>query len=483
MEESNNTPPLSLDILSALDEVQGHHGVPIGDYSDYAAYCTRKLRRLREKAPQLLSHAGKYAKKDTAAAASTSTTAGSSKSRRYAFVPRSFDDISPEDPVILWYFLFQAERAWARALLQTSRGKMKTAAAWAFRLEQACGVSCTDASTMAQCTGYAAWMRGNAYLERREHAGALQEYQATVTAWTESSPERVETTVRPLVRYCQYEVGGNIYATEENAKEAPPKILLEFRGESVALDKHQQLAVAYLKMEEALELDDPSSLDETAIESLISDLDDALAVVPAELSLVSDYFVFSKRKYWQLLQEGREESVTLYRALQANAQAMVDLIEDEDDDDRLLAAAHVLRFRAAACVQLSATLSSVQEQLVLLQHAAELLDSATEEFSACQVEDTDFLQVLGEQLATAQCRAEASAVLTQASGPAAAPTGPLWLHLQNPRYDATALVEATPSYMPILAKGVMFDLAWPYIAANTEGLQDQPKSSWSWFSK
>lgn len=487
-------------IIATLDQVQGHHGVPIGDYADYAAYCTRKLRRLRQKAPALLSHAAKYAPKET-------------KVRRHAYCPRDWDGEQKEDAAILvWYFLFQAERAWAKAMWQPqkSRRYLRTAVTWANRLEEYTGRTATPTSQSNEAHGYAAWMRGNLALDKKAYATALSEYQAVEQAWT---AERVETTVRPLVRYCQYEVGDETVVEPSTSATATtttePKIRIEFRGETVALDEedttatsNSRLAIAYLKMEERLQVADPATLSEAELETLLSDLDDALALVPPSMMVVRDYFIFAKRKYWQFLQlgyrfsstEAAAASVTLYRALQANAQAMVDLIADDvdDDDDGLWAAAHVLWFRAAACRHLVAMYDNndPQEALTLVQHAAQLCATALEELAACGV-DTTAVETLADEIAVEQCRAEAQVVLALSSSsntdallPA---TGPLWLHLRNGRYAGTPpWVEAGPLSIPIPAKGVMFDLAWPYIAASTEGLQPPQQvkqSSWSsWFS-
>jgi hypothetical protein len=63
---------------------------------------------------------------------------------------------------------------------------------------------------------------------------------------------------------------------------------------------------------------------------------------------------------------------------------------------------------------------------------------------------------------------------------------PLWMRLDEPD-GSGPLVDDPPKPLPLAAKGIFFDMAWPYVAASTEGLRPvEPKKNSSflgrWFS-
>jgi hypothetical protein len=545
------TKKFSLQILDCIDEVQGLHGVPIGDYSSYRSYCTRRLRRLRLAAPQQLSHANKYS-------AVKSTYRG-----RHGYCPRysniikqndgNNDDNAPPsttasrlpDPTkhenVLWNYLFLAERAWAHAML-TKRHKgrrFNKAAKWSRLLQQAAELAADD-ETQREATGYARWMQGNAALHRKDYRTAHEHYQECYRCWTTSSAagggqpqqqrhhkERMESTLQPLIRYCQYEANlddpnnsssnnhhhthGTTAATKDTAVVVEKsKIVLEFRGQEVALDAHQQLAVLYLKMQNTLEMAVDDSLDETKIEQLLVDLNDALQLVTSsELVVAREYLEFTKRRYWQVLQEkslitrGEQPTADFYEALQENAQRMTESSsstaankrnvgddDDEDDPDRLLATAHAERFRALKCFYLATTHyeEGSAEQWTLLRHAKTLCKNATEEMVACEDDDTDLdavldgLEKLDRDIDLHLLRCETTRIIDGG----ARNIRPLWMRLDEPD-GSGPLVDDPPKPLPLAAKGIFFDMAWPYVAASTEGLRPvEPKKKSSflgrWFS-
>lgn len=461
-DETPQPTKFSLKILDCIDEVQGLHGVPIGDYSSYRSYCTRRLRRLRSAVPQLLSHASKYAEVKS--------------NRRHGFCPRKDpEDITHEN--IVWNYLFLAERAWAHAMISNESRRFNKAAKWAVLLQDAADRS-ADESTQLQARGYAAWMQGNAALAHKDF-GTAHGYYSTCSKCWEHHTERM-SALQPLIRYCQYEAN----LDDDNNEAAPSetkenKIVLEFRGETVGLDSYQALALAYLKIQ---------STDETNIDQLLVDIQDALLLVPPELPLVRDYLEFKRRAYWQTLQESRDPSTDLYEALQENAKIMADSCPDEDDPDRLLAAAHTIRFRAFKCFYLAKSQyeEGSQEQLTLLRHAKKIGKDATEEMVACADDENDLdavldaLEKLDREIDVQLLRCETTRIID-----GGARNRPLWMRLDEPD-GSGPLVDDPPKPLPLAAKGIFFDLAWPYVAASTDDLRpDEPKQTsflGRWFS-
>jgi RNA-binding signal recognition particle 68 len=547
---TTTAPKFSLQILDCIDEVQGLHGVPIGDYSSYRSYCTRRLRRLRSAAPQLLSHASKYATVKSNRRHGYCSRYGNISTTSSTSTSIAADSTLP-DPTrhenVMWNYLFLAERAWAHGM-STKRHKgrrFNKAAKWSLLLQQAALVA-ADEPTQQQATGYACWMQGNAALQRKDYGKAHEHYQECLRCWTtttgtttvgqERHSERVESTLQPLIRYCQYEAnlddpitttttsgsssnnhhhtnGGSKKTTTKDTKEEEDavtnnsKIVVEFRGQRVALDAHQQLALLYLKMQSTLELstnsgdsDNSSSLDESKIEQLLVDLNDALQIVPPELIVVRDYLEFTKRRFWQALREkslasSREQpSADWYEALQENAQRMADSTTattkrdnnddadaDEDDPDRLLATAHAERFRAFKCYYLATTHYEVgsAEQWTLLRHAKTLGKNATEEMVACEDDETDLdavldgLEKLNDDIDLHLLRCETTRIIDGG----ARNSRPLWMRLDEPD-GSGPLVDDPPQPLPLAAKGIFFDMAWPYVAASTDGLRPaEPKKS------
>jgi RNA-binding signal recognition particle 68 len=492
----------SLPILDCIDKVQGLHGVPIGDYSSYRSYCTRRLRRLRTAVPHVLSHASKYAVVKSP--------------RRHGYCPRTTIPDPTQHENVLWHYLFLAERAWAHAhLVRKQKGRrFNKAAKWSGLLHEAATMA-ADEETQRQTRGYTAWMQGNAALEHHEYAKAYGQYQECRRCW--AGHERVESTLQPLIRYCQYEANlddddtnhhqGTTTTNNEEEEEEDPllrhsKIILEFRGQKVALDSHQQLALLYLKMQTTMELgnndDDDNALDEGKLEQLLVDLNDALQLVPSEppplLIVVREYLEFTKRRYWQLLQEtSREPSADLYEALQENAQRMAldgrrrrskdgntDDDDDDDEPDRLLATAHAERFRALKCFYLAVSHyeEGSAEQWTLLRHAKKLCKNATEEMVACEDDETDLdavlhgLEQLDHDIDLQILRCETTHVIMGGG----VRNRPLWMRLDQPD-GSGPLVDDPPKPLPLAAKGIFFDMAWSHVAASTEGLRPKPKPS------
>ena len=405
-------------IWATLEQAQSNHGIPHQDYQQYHSYCTARLARLRRVEPvrNVLLHNPKYVD------SSTTTVRGKG---RHAYAARDVETFvnatehgSHEN--VVWDILVQAERAWAQAhALQQQRkssggisnssnsnntqqrtnhhhvqrrlNKASKLAAQAVQLF--CNKSSendilVEEQTQQELRSYAAWCKGNAALEKRDHLQAFRSYQearqilrqlvqqqqsesdrerlALMDIWT----TRAESVLKPLVRYCQYEARDELKESdyvvldddaEDGAviqKNGPSSsIVLSFRGQDIAVDDYPELVVLYLKLEDLLKAA-PSTLEnEKLFLQLLSDLDDALkwaqteyckyeslAAGPAvnakrqELQNIMGYFQYQKLSIWrqqqekrvtiELAQKGGADDVGmlhLYDTLQQNAQAMADL--------------------------------------------------------------------------------------------------------------------------------------------------------------
>ena len=222
--------PAPLRLFQQLDDAQSHHGIPVGDYAQYAGYCTRKLARVRHH-PAVrtqLVHNPKYAAKPDPT--TTTTTVVVSKRRhgycprnewKTALVPTTKESSPTEDgkeeattttdpptpaPVhenIFWNLFYQAERAWAQACalqqqstttsLSTTRSSTKTkhghvqrrfnkAFQWATALahhmeqQQHQQQALVDTTTRQESQAYVAWMAAHVALEHQDYVQAFRQY-------------------------------------------------------------------------------------------------------------------------------------------------------------------------------------------------------------------------------------------------------------------------------------------------------------------
>jgi len=366
-EESQTKPaPISLLVFQHLEEAQSSHGVPIADYSQYHAYCSKKLARLiHNKAVRTqLVHNPKYVE--------------GVSGRRHAYCARNDNAGSNiiEHENIFWNLFFQAERAWAQAcaLQQQStkpavagrksrkvsnhayvQRRLNKAAKWARAFaEKVASSNLCDDSSVKESQSYSEWMAANVALEHKQYATAFRHYKNSMTILLELADQietsasvqalairdiwtqRAETVIKPLLRYCQYEAKDELTAQDlqeattaalsKDAESGNDSIVLSFRGLDIALDaddSYKPLAVLYLKMENSLK--HPDLLDESQFLQLLSDLDDAVQMVAdeikkyesigsagpavtaklADLSAVQGYFRYRKYSSWSHQQELR----------------------------------------------------------------------------------------------------------------------------------------------------------------------------------
>lgn len=428
------------------------------------------------------------------------------------------------------------------------------------------GLHC-DVRIVKECDAYHLWMKGNSYLEHKQYdlgfrhykaclvlllslsrfsssnsdAGDAKELLALQDVWT----ERAESIIRPLVRYCQYEarakltpedlllptVGGTMALAETGTGD----IEISFRNKTVYLDKersYKELAVLYLKMEAVLKRPDlllqqqPDEICDGNFQSvflqLLSDLDDAIAIIQAELhryenlpsgpNIISKrqellvllrYFRYQKLSCWGRQQEYRiihlvndgcdpEVLVHAFDALLQNAHDIDEVLQNEEsvsseslEDDAmwLEAQAHIIRIRAFKCFHLACLYESSpllggssKMRLGLLRHVESLIARAKEEISAIDEElkenqevnfaarDTNELDCLEEQTKCMTARVEAKRFLAKIGAGPRKTRRPLWLRLDE--LDAgeglATLVDDPPLSISMTCKGIFYDIAFLY---------------------
>lgn len=176
-ESATEKAPFHLDLHAWIESQQTAHGVRHDDFSQYHAYCTRRLSRL--------SHhpdAKKYLACSSKFAADKSAAKGKG---RHAFCSRQADTFAKDKETgelavphssILWYLVVLAERSWAHAnMLQRQKNKrqnvlrkLKKAQGWALKLVEM-AKDHTDELTYQECRAYASWMTANFALEKMEY--------------------------------------------------------------------------------------------------------------------------------------------------------------------------------------------------------------------------------------------------------------------------------------------------------------------------
>lgn len=433
-------------VFQHLEQAQSNHGIPHQDYAQYHQYCTQRLarlRRIREVRTKLV-HNAKFVE--------------GVSGRRNAYCPRklflegttatgsvSGDEVDGPPPLkepvlqhenLLWNVLFQAERAWAHGCLLTAeqqqqprkskhghiQRRLNKAAHWADTVvEMARALNCHP-TTIREAQSYAAWMNGNAALERKDHLRAFRAYREArqvllqlvleVSERHEDSREtlalrdtwmgRAESVLKPLLRYCQYEAHDQLEESDllpeiehgvaiKGSKVSSSDILIIFRGKEIALDHYKDLAVVYLKVQDILS-NPLKDLDESRFLQLLSDLDDAIKIVHSEMSryeslpvgpsvtakreelqTLADFFQYHKLCIWREQQEKMVEGLSddaailhIYDTLLQNAQAMAELPRGDDgilEEDQLWleAQAHVIRIRAFRCYYMARLYESSSE--------------------------------------------------------------------------------------------------------------------------
>jgi len=238
---------------------------------------------------------------------------------------------------ILWHLLVSAERSWAHAnelqKLKTANNdkstgrrqpvlkKLKRANKWSKLLVEKAKMNADD-ETQRECEAYAAWMSANFALEKMDYETAREDYACAMSLCYELSGEkdseegidsqaavkrlerhdlfvtRADTILRPLFRYCQYELkqagkptmeeprllGGATTQQTGNSSEDEDSIV--FRDQELVLD-NKDLRVLLLKLqsveqeqkEEVEQEEGKLKTKETLFIASLSIIDDAIDVV------------------------------------------------------------------------------------------------------------------------------------------------------------------------------------------------------------
>jgi len=386
---------------------------------------------------------------------------------------------------ILWHLLVNAERSWAHAnelqKLKTANKnkstgrrqpvlkKLKRANKWSKLLVEKAKTSAND-ETQRECEAYAAWMSANFALEKMDYETARRDYACAMSLCYELSGEkdsdegvdseavkrlerhdlfvtRADTILRPLFRYCQYELkqagkptmeeprllGGA--TTKQPGNSSEDEDLIVFRDQELVLD-NKDLRVLLLKLqsveqeqkEEVEKEEGKSKTKETLFIASLSIIDDAIEVVhsleqglskaasssgPAiqaklqQYALWKGYLQFGKtRKVMEhtenlLLSQkttttmGPGEKVHVYDAVLKHAKSLLNLPgsdtgrvgAEEDDEFILQVQANILRLRCLTTYHRGlyyyTQMYKYGPALALLEHSSVLCKRAQEEIAAC----------------------------------------------------------------------------------------------------
>eukprot|EP00980_Cylindrotheca_fusiformis_P023469 scaffold10507_cov128-Cylindrotheca_fusiformis.AAC.2 len=552
--------PFHMDLHGWIESQQTAHGVRLDDYAQYHAYCTRRLSRLAHH-----PDAKKYLVCSSKFAADKSTAKGKG---RHAFCSRQSDTFNNKNEEtgelevphssILWYLLVLAERAWAHAnLLQKQKSKrqnvlrkLKKAQGWALKLLEM-AKDHTDEVTYEECRAYARWMTANFALEKFDYQKASKAYadamslcyhlsQQNTNGESEDAAKelerqdlfvnRADTVLKPLFRYCQYELKQAGLPTMDeprlnaSANSAPAnegeETSIVFRGHELVLES-KELRVLLLKYQ-SMQQDEQQANEEkrdgeASFLNALSVLDDALEVVQGALSTLEQAntgpAVQAKRKQQLLWKgylqsektkrvmehtqelltgiDGHAERVHVYDALLQHAQSLLNLPhpnqytetstdEEEEDEFALQGQANVLRLRALKTYHMAwyyyEKPRKYEAALAMIQQSKKLCKRAQEEIAACD-EDMphadEYMNELEDLPISSTFAAIQAAMYLQTkhgrnSGGRIETDRPLLLRLQE-EDSGTVLAELTP--MPMPCKPAFFDLAYGHAMDSTESVE------------
>jgi len=394
-------------------------------------------------------------------------------------------------PNILWNLLVNAERSWAHAnelqKLKTSNNnntnnsnsnttnknrigrqpllkKLKRAVKWSNLLVEKAKTS-ADMETQTECAAYAAWMAANLALEKMDYETATNDYARAMALCYELSEgnvsdgtavdnkdvknlerhdlfvTRAELVIRPLFRYCQYELkqAGKptmeeprlLSADTQNARDNKEDDSIIFRDQELVLD-NKELRVLLIKLQSldqehkdgAEKKEEKPETKETLYITSLSILDDAIEVVqslqqrlstatssggPAiqaklrQYSLWVGYLQYTKTtkvmehtEHLLAIEMSPAEKVHVYEAVLQHAKGLLSLpgsdggaggTDHEDDEFILQVQANILRLRALKTYQMGlcyyTQLYKYGPALALFDHSSALCKSAQEEIAAC----------------------------------------------------------------------------------------------------
>mmetsp|Transcript_27559 Transcript_27559/g.67015 ORF Transcript_27559/g.67015 Transcript_27559/m.67015 type:complete len:610 (+) Transcript_27559:103-1932(+) len=560
------TPNFQLNIHEWIESQQSAHGVRHDDYAQYHGYCTRRLSRLSHHpdVKKYLVCSSKFAS-DKSAAKGRGRHAYCSRQNDTFAIDEATGKVEVPHSSILWYLVVLAERSWAHAnMLQKQKKKrqnvlrkLKKATLWAQRLEEI-SKDCTDDLTQQECQAYASWMVANLALEKMEYQTASQEYANAMSrchALSKEVPQlakegekgtqtaakllerqdlfvnRADTLLRPLFRYCQYELKQaglptmdepqlDTTAVSNNANKLAEDIAVEFRGQDLVLDS-KDLRVLLLKLQSMQqekaasesEEEKVAESDEASFLEILSVLDDALDVVQNVLSSFEQansgpavqakrtqylqwkgYLQYEKTRrvmnHTELLLKditGHAERVHVYDALLQHAQSLLNLprpqadgnlAAEEEDEFSLQVQANVLRLRALKSYHMAwyyyEKPRKYEHAYTLIQQSKKLLKRAQEEIAACDEDmprSDEYLQELDDlpvDSATAAIQAAMYLQQTRGRGKSGAAIQTDRPLLLRLNENDSGTVLAALTPMPIPCKLGFFDLAYGHAMDSTD---------------
>ena len=506
----------------------------------YHTYCTRRLSRLRHHGAvrTQLVHNPRYV------SSSSSTTTSSSggddgaeskpkqRQRRHGYASRM--DTSPlvartdgEDaetataivphPNYVWNLVYQAQRCGAQARELTTKSHVRRRLQKATKYAQdLCAVAklCTTDTFRAECQAYLDYSEGQLKMSKHDYSAAARHYQSSIQklqqlcakSEADHSPQAIrwrdvwstwsEGTVRPLLRYCQYESNETLIGGDEEMLSSPaskaspqkqPSLSVAFVGLDISLEGLSQLSVLYLKLQDSL---DTSVESEEEFVRRLDDLDAAHSLVQAGLKEYADLpdgpAVLAKRKDLQaldayfsvlklecqrqhqerMLLENKDEESTNHREASSMVHAYATLLSlvqsaldtaaefaaDNDDDWLLQLTAHVVRLRTHRLYWLSLLyleIGTPAQVMQLVQLGQKLRVRAIEEVQASELDEhVPALEALEADFVTVECRAQIGLVLEDmGSGIPVISEEPLWqrdLDVIGSTSPGTMTLEPTP---------------------------------------
>jgi hypothetical protein len=345
---------------------------------------------------------------------------------------------------------------------------------------------------------------------------------------------RADTRIRPLFRYCQYELKQAGQETMEEPRhltssssntnsEKDDETSILFRGHELIFLESKELRVLMLKLQslqnnstEGAVEESKHNDDETSFLNVLSVLDDALEVVQGLLGGALEHAnagpaVQAKRAHlflWKgylqsektmrvmehtqaLLRDitGHAERVHVYESLLQHAKSLLELPRpnddpEEEDEFALQVQANRLRLRALKCYHMAWYYYQQPRKyaaaLTLMQQATKLAKRAQEEIAACDEDmphaDEYTAELEGLPLGSATAAIQAAMYLQGGGGKHATKEQPsLASSTTRPlllRLDEpdAGMVMAQVLPMPIPCKPVFYDLAYDYAVDATEAV-------------
>jgi len=227
-DQQTATQEFSLPILPLIKDKQNNNGLKNGNYLRYRTYCTKKLRKLREKLQ--ITHRETRGKKQAPFFKREITTVKDFFQVNDPAVSVATAVDSRRAVHLLSLVVFQSERAWSFAMQLKQElaekpdsqkrhhylQRMSKACKWSVKLEEL-AKECFDKRSQLEAEAYHSWMQANLLLAKEKwreaqdsfiHSRTIYDHLSTVgrVAQKEIYRQRVEE-VDPSIRFCLYNMG------------------------------------------------------------------------------------------------------------------------------------------------------------------------------------------------------------------------------------------------------------------------------------